>query len=156
MDFLRIAARAATTAEICPIDQGPMLYDDGRSVYACVLCNHSKSPSTIAILAARRVAQQPNESEEETESGEVLEHPGSFAPATEFACRVEIDLHASFEGTCSKTELLKKFKQDLMAALETAVSTTSRDMKLHPGEVLVNPISVECVVNDMLGSTDED
>lgn len=154
MDLLRIAARAATVTEVCPVDQGPMLYDDGRSVYSCVLCNHSRSPSTISILAARKLAQQDAELDSFTE--EVPEHPGSFAPATEFACRVEIDLHASFEGTCSKTELLKKFKQDLMAALETAVSTTSRDMKLHPGEVLVNPISVECVVNDMLGSTDED
>ena len=78
-----------------------------------------------------------------------------FHQEPEFACRVEIDLVADFEGEGSKAKLLKKLKTEISAALNSAMEITARDLRLDLKKVTVRPVSLDCAVTEGT-SEDED
>jgi hypothetical protein len=76
-------------------------------------------------------------------------------PSTEYSCQVELSLTADFEGSVPKQKLLKKLRTELVAAIKEGVTTTAREFRLTSGGVHVQPIRIECAVNDM-GTPEEE
>ena len=73
----------------------------------------------------------------------------------EFACRVEIDLVADFEGEGSKAALLKKLKSEITASLTSAMQITARDLKLELKNITVRPVSLDCAVTEGTSEDEE-
>lgn len=79
----------------------------------------------------------------ETVSDDVL----SSGP--EYACRIELDISTSFEGTASKDALIRKIKSSLLSAVKASMTDVARSMNLKSGGVQVRPLRLECDVNDV-------
>jgi len=88
-----------------------------------------------ARVAARKKPKKPSKRQKEI----LVEEP-------QFACRVEIDLVADFEGEGSKSALLKKLKAEISASLKAAMGITARDLRLELKQVTVRPVSLDCAV----------
>lgn len=67
----------------------------------------------------------------------------------EYACRIELDISATFEGTASKDALIRKIKSSLLAAVKASVTDVARSMNLKSGGVQVRPLRLECDVLDV-------
>jgi hypothetical protein len=78
-----------------------------------------------------------------------------FHQEPEFACRVEIDLVADFEGEGSKSVLLKKLKTEISAALNSAMEISARDLRLDLKKVTVRPVSLDCAVTEGTSEDEE-
>lgn len=74
--------------------------------------------------------------------GDVLE------AEVEYACRIELDLTATFEGHAEREKLLKKVKAEIVSAIKSGMTTVARDLNLSQTGVTVRPIRMECAVND--------
>jgi hypothetical protein len=68
---------------------------------------------------------------------------------TEYSCRIELNITANFEGHVDKSHILKKLKSELIAAIKSGVTTTSRELNIASTGVTVQPIRLECDVNDL-------
>lgn len=67
---------------------------------------------------------------------------------TEYSCRMEIELSADFEGSASKQALIKKFKNEVMAALETSMEICARDLELDATSITIRPLRMDCTVTE--------
>ncbi len=68
---------------------------------------------------------------------------------TEYSCRVELSITASFEGRTDKHKLLKKVKLELLNAIKSGITTVARETNLASTGVSVQPLKMEIDVNDM-------
>lgn len=67
----------------------------------------------------------------------------------EYACRIELDISAAFEGAASKPALVRKIKSSLLSAVKAAMTDVARSMNLRSGGVQVRPLRLECDLNDV-------
>ena len=70
-------------------------------------------------------------------------------PRTEYSCQIELYLTADFEGQIDKDKLLRKVKNEIVAALKVGLSTVANDLDLQPVGARVKPISITCSMNDV-------
>lgn len=73
----------------------------------------------------------------------------------EFSCQAELSISVDFEGTVDRNRLLGKLKDELMAAIQTAVTATARGLGVRATGVLVQPIEFDMAVNDSTDISDE-
>lgn len=66
----------------------------------------------------------------------------------EYACRLELDLTAVFEGRTDQKKLLQLVKSELVSAIKASMTTVARSLNLSQNGVKVSPMRVECAVND--------
>lgn len=76
-------------------------------------------------------------------------------PQTEYSVSMDVSLSVIFEGHTDKSVLLEKLKKDVIASIETGVSTTARSCDLAASNLRVKPLKADVAVNDTL-SLDED
>ena len=125
MNIIRIAARV-TNPEICPICHQMMLYDDGRDAYVCD-CGFA-GPNSISESAVTDVAS----------------HIAKSVPPDYVSCRSDISLSVDFENSdVSLTDLSKKLRFEIMAAIKSAVQITSNEMRVKVSEVHVKPLDIK-------------
>lgn len=79
----------------------------------------------------------------ETVSEDVL------AESPEYACRIELDISASFEGTVDKGALIRKIKASILTAVKSSMTEVAREMNLRSGGVRVRPLKLECDLLDI-------
>jgi hypothetical protein len=77
------------------------------------------------------------------------------SPSTEYSARVELVFSVDFEGQVAKDILIKKLEDEVVAALESSIKITSRDLELRTGRVLVKPLKFSVAINDQ-SSFDEE
>ncbi len=110
--------------------------------------------ASVSVTAAKRGKTRPKRRKRaaprrdvadslETVSEDVL----SSGP--EIACRVELDISASFEGVATKPTLIKKLKSSLLAAVKESMTDVARSMNLKSNGVTVRPLRLEVDVNDV-------
>lgn len=73
----------------------------------------------------------------------------------EFACQAELSISVDFEGVADRSRILEKLKDELMAAIQTAVTTTARGLGVRATGVLVQPIEFDMAVVDPSDISDE-
>lgn len=72
-----------------------------------------------------------------------------LADTPEFACRVELDITAAFEGKTNKAKLIRKLKAELVNSVETSIGLVARELNLASNGVKVRPLRLECDVNEV-------
>lgn len=98
------------------------------------------------LRLASRIAAQNDE--ELDESLDVLDDHDTFKPSTEYSCRIELSMIATFEGSVSKKDLMKKIQDEVKSSIKSGMQIVSNDLNLHSTEIKVFPIIMECVVVD--------
>ena len=68
----------------------------------------------------------------------------------EYACHIELDITANFEGRVEKKALIQKIKAELLTAIKGSMTTVSRELNLSSRGVTVRPLRLECDVNDVI------
>ncbi len=92
----------------------------------------------------RRAAPRPDVADSlQTVSEDVL----SSGP--EIACRIELNISASFEGVAAKASLIRKLKSSLLSAVKESMTDVARSMNLKSNGVTVRPLRLEVDVNDV-------
>lgn len=123
LDLFRVAARVAV-ADKCPVCKTLMLYDDGRDAYVCncgfVDANGSAGSDDLEEIATI-IASAPS----------VMN------------CTTEFSISVNFEGSVSNPSLVKKLESEFLAAIESAIQITAREMQLKATELKIKPLSVE-------------
>jgi hypothetical protein len=76
-----------------------------------------------------------------------IESDGLSIP-TEYSCRMQIDMTATFEGTVSKADLIGKIKEHLKTALKSGMQKAAGEMSLQSTDVKVMPIQMDVAVLD--------
>ncbi len=72
-----------------------------------------------------------------------------LASGPEYACRIELDISAAFEGTANKSALIRKIKASLLSAVKSSMTDVARSMNLRSGGVKVRPLRLECDLMDV-------
>ena len=67
---------------------------------------------------------------------------------TEYSCRMDLSISADFEGQIPKDKLIRKLKAEMTAAVKAAMGIVARDFGLESTGVRVQPVRVECAMND--------
>lgn len=83
-----------------------------------------------------------------------VQEPDSLKNRTEYSCKMDISLTVDFEGEISKKDLSKYLKSEIVNSIKSGMTLLSNSHGLECNNVLVQPLQVECVVNDT--STIED
>lgn len=73
-----------------------------------------------------------------------------LADSPEYACRIELDITAAFEGKTNKAKLIRKLKAELVNSVETSIGLVARELNLASNGVKVRPLRLECDVLDNL------
>ena len=107
----------------------------------------SHKPNTLSI--AKKVAAGYT-------ADSLRERQGIDKPNTEYSARVELSFSADFEGTVAKDILVKKIEDEIISALESSVKIISRELQLHPGQVLVKPFRIDVAMNDQVSLDEEE
>ena len=76
-------------------------------------------------------------------------------PKTEYSANMDITLSVDFEGNVAKQALIAKLKSEVVAAIESGVTSVARSFDLEPSNLRIKPLKVDFVVNDTK-SLDED
>lgn len=157
MDILTIAARisSASTRCACGLDK---VYDDGRDAYFCVACGIGDGHIPSVVTAGRkRRRKKPAKVARPAVPPPAVEPPGldMLQPKTEFSVRAEIALAVDFEGDITKSQLVKKLRNEIMAAIRQAVKITADELRAEPSTVVVQPISFDVAMNDQADLQDE-
>ncbi len=76
-------------------------------------------------------------------------------PQTEYSASMTLDLSVCFEGNADKSMLMAKFKQEIIASIESGVEITARSFNLTPSQLRVKPLKVNFVVNDAMSLDDD-
>lgn len=104
-----------------------MLYDDGRDAYVCNCgfeeCN-GPAEAELEKVAANIVAKV------------------AVDPDPVFECGANISLSVDFSGAATQPALVKKLKLELMSAIRSAISITSREMRVKAVGVTVEPLDI--------------
>ncbi len=79
-----------------------------------------------------------------------------LAGTTEYSCNIELNITANFEGAVSKTELIKKIKDELKSAITASMQVVSKDLNLESTDAKVQPIRLDCSVVDDSGLGDDE
>lgn len=74
------------------------------------------------------------------------------SPSTEYSCRIELIMDATFEGSVTRDDLVSKLKDELKKSITSGMQATSNDLGLASVGVKVFPIVMECSAVD---ETDE-
>lgn len=82
--------------------------------------------------------------------------PEVLTPQTEFSCKVDLSLTADFEGDVAKKDLIKKVKAELVNSIKAGMTAVCKDLGMECTNVLVQPIQVECAVNDQASIEDDE
>lgn len=101
------------------------------------------------LVAARLVEARRRRTRDVSRSEDVL------VPSTEYSCRMEVSFSADFEGDVAQRDLVKKVKTEVMAAMKSAMKQVARDLGLTSTGLTVQPLQVECAVNDQMSVEDE-
>lgn len=158
MNILTIAARVSSAGAKCSCGCDKV-YDDGRDAYFCPHCGIADGNVPAVVTAGRKRRRKrpekvakPSKPPAEVELAPELD---VLAPKTEFSVRAEISLSVDFEGDVTKQQLLKKLRNEVMAAIKQAVTITANELQAAPSTVMVKPISFEVAVNDQADLQDE-
>jgi hypothetical protein len=112
----------------------------------------SRSPSReIAIDNMKKIRAALEEEEPEPEPGPELDpdaESGILLPQTEYSIQLDLALTADFEGSTDRQGLVKKFKDELVAALKSSMSITARELGLTATGARVQPINIDCAVTE--------
>ena len=104
--------------------------------------------------------EEPNIEDDEgddegEESGGTVEVDFTAGP-TEYSCRIELSMTATFEGLVSREVLTSKVQSELKASIEAGMKAVSNDLSLQSTEVKVLPIVMDCsVVDESDGGMDD-
>lgn len=98
--------------------------------------------------AAVRKPRKPEPSPRPDRTSRGLVERDILSPEIEYACRIELDLTAVFEGRADQKKLLAAIKAGLVSAIKSSMTTVARSMNLSQNGVKVSPIAIECAVND--------
>lgn len=126
-----------------------------------------KFHSSIATRIAARIAADEDEDEDEAfeESDELDELDDSEVSqdkledtessdfditnsGTEYSCRIELSMIATFEGSVSREILVKKLQSELKNSIQAGMQSVSNDLGLSSTEVQVRPMVLECAIVD--------
>jgi hypothetical protein len=109
----------------------------------------SPNPSrSIAIDNLKKIHAALGEEEPEPEPELEEPEPDILSPKTEYSIQLDLSLTADFEGSTDRQGLVKKFKDELVAAIKSSMSITARELNLTATGARVQPINIECVVNE--------
>lgn len=67
---------------------------------------------------------------------------------TEYSCRMDLSISADFEGHIPKDRLIRKLKAEITASVRAAMGIVARDFGLDSTGVNIQPVRVECAMND--------
>jgi len=84
-----------------------------------------------------------------------IERQDITRPKTEYSANMDISMSCDFEGNIAKQTLISKLKAEIVAAIESGVTSVARSFDLEPSNLRVKPVKVDFVVNDTM-SLDED
>lgn len=137
-----------------------MVYDDGRDLYFCATCGvgDGRDPSQYQTATRKRKRKRPAKVARPAAPSAPPPDPPDLdilASKTEFSVRAEIALSVDFEGEVAKDHLLKKLRNEIMAAIKQAVTITANELQVSPSVVTVQPISFDVAVNDQADLQDE-
>lgn len=95
-----------------------------------------------------KVRSKPAESRVRTRTSQPLLDDDMLRSTTEYSCRMDLSISADFEGQISKDKLIKKLKAEMTAAIKAAMGIVARDFGLESTGVRVQPVRVDCAMND--------
>lgn len=157
MDILTIAARVSSVGAKCSCGRDKV-YDDGRDAYFCPSCGiaDGNAPSVSVTAGRKRKRKRPEKvALPKSPAPRAPRGPDVLAARTEFSVRADISLSVDFEGDVTQQQLVKKLRNEVMAAIKQAVTITANELQAEPSTVMVKPISFEVAVNDQTDLQDE-
>jgi len=69
-------------------------------------------------------------------------------PLAEYSCQVQVLFNANFSGDVSQHQLMEKLKDELVAAIKTAVTRTAADLGVVSKDIYVFPINLESAIHN--------
>jgi hypothetical protein len=109
--------------------------------------------ASVSVTAAKRGKPRPKKRKRAAPRRDVADSLETvsediLSSGPEIACRVELSISASFEGVAAKANLVRKLKSSLLSAVKEAMTDVARSMNLKSNGVTVQPLRLECDVND--------
>jgi hypothetical protein len=110
--------------------------------------------ASVSVTAAKRGKPRPKKRRRSAPRRDVADSLETvsediLSSGPEIACRVELSISASFEGAAAKASLVRKLKSSLLSAVKEAMTDVARSMNLKSNGVTVQPLRLECDVNDV-------
>lgn len=110
-----------------------------------------------SIAASIVLAQGPEEEPGLEEPGleepaESLEEdptdPSILAPTTEYSVQIDLSVIADFEGQTTQTDLVQKFKEEIVNAIRNSMALTASGLGLTAVGARVKPIDIQCEISE--------
>jgi hypothetical protein len=77
-----------------------------------------------------------------------VDDPSFLSPVTEYSVQIDLSITADFEGKTTQTDLVKKFKEEMINAIRNGMALTASGLGLTAVRAKVKPIDIQCEINE--------
>ena len=95
---------------------------------------------------SEETAKEPTE--EPLEEGLDVDDPSFLSPVTEYSVQIDLSITADFEGQTTQTDLVKKFKEEMVNAVRNGMALTASGLGLTAVGARVKPIDIQCEISE--------